>query len=806
MPYVEGETLRDRIDRERQLPVDEALRIATAVGNALDHAHRHKVIHRDIKPGNILLQDGEPVVADFGIALAVGAAGSNRLTETGLSLGTPYYMSPEQATGDQAVGASTDTYALGSVLYEMLVGEPPYPGATAQAVLGRIISGKPVSATEERPSVPANVDAAVRKALERLPADRFGSAQEFVRALADEHFRYGEVAAAGGVPDGNAALWRRTSVGLAAMLAVTLGWVLLRSEASDPPGPPTRISVHIPEDQFFHPSRGDFDLSADGSLMVYLGVGDRGQPQLWVRRWDELDATPVRDAELGARPAISPDGQEVAFAPGETIRIVPLQAGVSRTLTERAHVGGGQLGWSPDGVWIYYTDASGGLSRLPSRGGTAEIITEVDAAAGDELHRYVDVLPGNHAVYTVRGSDDDPRIQAVDVETGEVKDLVTGRFPRYSTTGHLLFQDATGTTLFAAPFDVDRLELTGAPLPLDDGLLPVGRSFGTGLNPGNFAVSRTGRLVYRRGSYLQLMFTPVWVDRDGTAREIDPGWGVAGGAQSSSLSLSSNGTRLALSILNSDGGYDLWVKQLDAGPLSRLTFEGLSNRRATWSPDGQSLTFVSGRAGQLDLWTKRADGTGEAEMVLDRELQIFEGLYSRDGTWLVFREGSGATADIYAIRTGTDSVALPLVTTEFSEHSPALSPDGRWLAYVSGDTGRDEVYVRPFPDAGSGLVQVSGDGGVEPVWSHSGQELFYRNGADELVAVQVSAGSAFAWDSQNVLFSLADYLPGASHPQYAVSPDDQQFVMLRISDQARDDTELILVDDWFEGLRERMGN
>ena len=223
MPYLEGESLRDRIDREKQLPVDEAVRIATAVANALDHAHRHKVIHRDIKPANILLQDGEPVVADFGIALAVGAAGGTRLTETGLSVGTPFYMSPEQATGDQAVGASTDTYALGSVLYEMLVGDPPYPGSTAQAVLGKIIAGKPVSATEQRPSIPANVDAAVRKALEKLPADRFTSAQDFVRALGDPGFRYGEaeveVAAA-------TSPWNRltmTMTTLAAVLAVGFG-------------------------------------------------------------------------------------------------------------------------------------------------------------------------------------------------------------------------------------------------------------------------------------------------------------------------------------------------------------------------------------------------------------------------------------------------------------------------------------------------------------------------------------------------------------------------------------------------------
>ena len=191
-------------------------------------------------------------------------------------MGTPYYMSPEQATGDQAVGASTDTYALGSVLYEMLVGEPPYPGTTAQAVLGKIIAGKPVSAMEKRPSIPANVDAAIRKALEKLPADRFTSAQDFVRALGDEGFRYGELATAGA--GGAVGPWNRLTIAtttLAALFAVAFGWALLRP---DPPTPVTRMSVHIPEDQFFHPSRGDFDLSADGSLLVYRGVGDGGQP------------------------------------------------------------------------------------------------------------------------------------------------------------------------------------------------------------------------------------------------------------------------------------------------------------------------------------------------------------------------------------------------------------------------------------------------------------------------------------------------------------------------------------------------
>ena len=376
-----------------------------------------------------------------------------------------------------------------------------------------------------------------------------------------------------------------------------------------------------------------------------------------------------------------------------------------------------------------------------------------------------------------------------------------GRYPRYSNTGHLLFQDATETTLLVAPFDVERLELAGAPLPLADGLLPVGQS------PGNFAVSQTGKIVYRVGGLTGSGASPVWVERDGTAREIDPGWRVQGSPNRSSLALSPDGTRLAMSNLDSQGTWDLWVKQLDSGPFSRLTFEGSYNFRPRWSLDGRSLMFVSDRGGEGgDLWTKRADGSGTAELVLDTEGSIREASYTPDGTWLVFREGATAAADMYAIRPGVDSVAVPMEVTEFQERSIALSPDGRWLAYVSNNTGRDEVYVRPFPDAGSGLVQVSTNGGYDPVWAHSGRELFYRNGANELVAVQVSGNPTFVAGQQEVLFSMTDYLPSNGNPLYDVSPDDRSFVMLRITEQARDDTELIMVDRWAEELRERMGN
>ena len=330
MPYVEGESLRDRLDREHQLPVDEAVRIASEVADALQAAHEQGVIHRDIKPANILLSRGRPLVADFGIALAVSAAGGSRLTETGLSLGTPHYMSPEQTTGDQTVGPPTDTYALGGVLYEMLVGEPPFTGSTPQAILGKIIAGEPESVTEHRPSVPANVDAAIRNALEKLPDDRFTGAQDFALALGDEHFRYGELVTEGA--SAAAGPWKGLSIALALALAAMLGWSLLSPE---PPAPLARFSSPFEEGQFPARLPSTMEFMADGSALVYVGPdASGGGTQLWLRRWADLDATPIRGTEGAIDVALSPDGREVAFVAQRTLRVVPLDGGPSRALVE----------------------------------------------------------------------------------------------------------------------------------------------------------------------------------------------------------------------------------------------------------------------------------------------------------------------------------------------------------------------------------------------------------------------------------------------------------------------------------------
>ena len=784
MPYVEGESLREKLDREHQLPVDDAVRIASDVAEALDYAHGRGVIHRDIKPANILIQAGRPVIADFGIALAVSAGGAERLTETGLSVGTPHYMSPEQATGDQTTGPATDTYALGCVLYEMLVGEPPYPGSTAQAVLGKIIQGLPVSATAIRQSVPASVDAAIRKALEKLPADRFTGAQDFAKALADEGFRHGALVgtSAGGVQG----QWNRLSAGmtaLAAGFALAFGWSLLR------PVPP------IPVERFVAPfGRGEqpgpggtsaFNLSPDGSMLVY-----RGPPnQLWVRRWDDLEPSPIRGTDTGTQPSVSPDGQEVAFQQVGEIRVVSLQGGAVRTLMT-----GSRPHWGPDG-YVYATSASGGLARALATGGPPEEVTRL--AENESSHVLSDVLPGGTVGLVSVGDDAGGfEVRALRIDTGEMTTLASGGFPRYASSGHVVFMATDGATLMGARFDQRAMEFLGQPVALLEDLAA-------------FSLSHTGDLFYSSAGGRRMEF--IWVTRSGQATPVDPGWSFDSGAGNAAWSMSPDGTRVALRE-TVDGNDDIWIKQLDNGPYSRLTFHEGQDGSPRWTPDSEIVTFVSIRAGDRDVWTKRADGTGAVELLYDHESSLVEALWSPDGEWLVLRSGAanqaGHTRDILVMRPGVDSVAQPLLAEVFDEQEPALSPDGRWLAYVSNETGSNEVLVRPFPDVDTGRWQISTDGGIMPVWAHSGRELFFVDDVRGLVAVEIDADTVFRTGRKETLFTLPDGVrTSATNTLYGVAPDDQLFLMARRyqgSDQEGAASLFILVQNFFEVLKERM--
>ena len=796
MPYVEGETLRDRIDREKQLPVDEAVGIATAVATALQTAHEQGVIHRDIKPANILLSRGEPLIADFGIALAVGAAGGSRLTETGLSVGSPYYMSPEQATGDQPVAASTDMYALGSVLYEMLVGDPPYAGSTAQAVLGKIIAGKPVSVTEQRPSVPPNVDAAVRCALEKLPADRFTSVRDFVRALGDPGFRYGELAeeAVRASPES----WRWLAMGFAtttAILAMALGWSLLSPE---PPPPVERFASPFGDaDQPIFRGPQGFNLSPDGSKVVYRGVADGGVGnQLWVRQWNDLDPLPVRGTNGALMPAVSPDGERLAFMQRGLISVLSFEGGPVITL------GPGTFPlWGPDG-YVYAAGDSGAV-RILAGGGPVEQVTRL--GRNEVIHVVSDFLPGGDgALLMVVRSDNDVEIRALNLDTGEIRSLTDGQFPRYAGSGHLVY--VFEGVLMAARFDPETLELLASPVAILDGV-------------NAFALSDDGKLFYSRGGSSGAA-TPrqlVWMNRAGQATSVDSDWWFDRGDANSGWSLSPDRTRVALRTLTEDG-YDIWVKELDDGPLSRLTFDPGEDRRPRWAPDGESVTFLSRRAGNLGVWSRRADGTGSAELVFEHEVDLADGFWSPDGEWLLLRTGGvGGTEggrDILAARPGVDSVAQPLLAEEYDESSPAISWDARWIAYVSTETDRQEVFVRPFPDVEAGKVQISTAGGTMPYWAHNGRELFFMEpGTRALMAAQFETTPRFRVVEREPLFTVPpQYDTGLVSLFYDVTQDDQRFLMSRFYGGTEEEGEeeetnaFVLVQNFFEELKQRVGN
>jgi len=808
MPYVDGDSLRERLDRERQLPVDEAVSIAVALAGALDHAHQRGVIHRDIKPANILLQDGQPVIADFGIALAVGAAGGARLTETGLSVGTPYYMSPEQATGDQVIGPSSDVYALACVLYEMLVGEPPFPGATAQAVLGKIISGHVASVTDTRPQVPANVDAAIRRALEKLAADRFPAAADFARALSDRSFRYGDEVAGTVASRGP---WKAVALGatgVAVALGALAGWALLHRGALEPV---SRYAVELPEGhdpmQIFG---SNIALSPDGSELVYVGPSADGKAstQLWLRRRDQLDPKPMPGTEDGISPSFSPDGKSVAYVtnPSHVVKTASVDGAPPITVTDQ-DVQGGNVAWAPDGN-LYY-NGNKGIERVAATGGKPTLFSPLDTAKHETFRAWIQALPnGKGILFTIAPANETDTKQydvaVADLATGKTKVLVRGVVARYASTGDLIYVTADGS-LLAAPFDQDAMKLTGPPVALTQGIA-IGIYGSVDLSLAN-----DGTLAYVTGAAVSGLAQAVWVTRDGTVTPVDSTWHFDPGLPEADVAVSPDGKRLAVSAV-ADGNADIWVKTLDSGhgPLSRLTFDTASDTRPRWSRDGKTIRYISTRGGHEDVWTQPADGTGSAHLLLHLAKPILEEQLTPDGKWFLLRLGGALNVtndrDIVALRRG-DTTTVPVAAEPYDEKAVAVSPDGRWVAYASTETGSNEIYVRPFPDANAGKWQVSSGGGINPVWARSGRELFYVDGKNRMVAAEVTTDGGFHVTGHHTLFSLNDrnLYAAANYACYDVSPDGKRFVMLQVGGNGSGSHHLVVVENFFTELRRKMG-
>ena len=468
MPFVDGESLRDRLTREGQLPITDAVRITREVAEALQHAHAQGVIHRDIKPENILLQSGHAVVADFGIALAVSKTGASRLTETGMSLGTPQYMSPEQAMGERTLDARTDIYALGCVLYEMLAGEPPFTGPTAQAIVARVLTEDPRPLLVQRKTIPIHVAAATETALSKLPADRFASAAELAAALGDTG---GSVVAA---PPSYIAHRTghvsRLSSALAVALVVSAGLVAWGWLRPPPAQPVTRTYVKFPDAEAPTLGRRTYALLPDGSALVYVGKGAGGGTQLWMKKRSELHATQLGGTDGATNVFTSPDGNWIGFIANAKLKKIPVAGGEATTLADASCASIACLGGAESGAWLddgHIAFVSNGMIvRIPETGGTVDTLIKSGMSGG--LAPILPVaLPGSRSLLFTACtlSCNKSNVMAVDLASREVRMLVEDASqPLYSPTGHLLYVDARGAAV-AVRFDPAALTMSGVASP-----------------------------------------------------------------------------------------------------------------------------------------------------------------------------------------------------------------------------------------------------------------------------------------------------------------------------------------------------
>jgi hypothetical protein len=806
MPFIDGEPSRAKLDPETQLAIAQSVKITTAVADALDYAHRHGVIHRDIKPENILLHEGRPMVTDFGIALAVSAAAGGRMTETGLSLGTPHYMSPEQATAAKEISARSDVFSLASVLYEMLTGQPPHLGASAQQIIMKIITEQPAPVTQFRKSVPPNIAAALSKALEKIPADRFASAKAFADALTNPEFRTeAESARGGGTRSGARVFSLRAFAGVAALAIVAVaaaigGW--LRS----PPLPaPARFVVTLSASPQGLRNWRDMALSPDGLTIAFPESG-----MIWLKTREQAAPEPRAGTEGGQGLSFSPDGEWIAFVADGRLRKFRRAGGEVLTIAEGAMptsvaTAGPSTAWLDDGT-VLFSGSQGELKVVGENGGTVRVVIPRDSLP----NRVFDIasVPGSRTALLVTCASNcvQAKLWAVNLATGARRGLADSAHKAWHVNGGIVvFANQRTGQAFAAPLNEKSLAFRAPPTLVLEGVRRLG---GESIM---MNVSENGTLFFSpdAGPPLEQM---VWISREGAVTPVDSAWSFVGGG----TALSPDGRRLAVSV-RSGTTFDIWVKELaPGGAHSRLSFAGAASNPA-WSADGGSVLYQQAVKGgvEFELVRRRLNGADSAEVLLrsSRDFHSFSVL--RDTTKLLVRLGAPATRDIFLARRGGSrpgGTLVPLLANDgYEEITPSLSPDERWLAYGSNESGRWEVYVVPFPDVTTGRWQVSATGGRSPRWARSGRELFFRDLAGGLVAVPVTNGPSPVFGERRVLFQmkgipLAGFSMGPMEFQFDVSPDDRRFLFARAFGQEDPAaaTRTILVQNWLTEIKNRM--
>ena len=787
--------------------LDEALRYGVEIADALDRAHSAGVVHRDLKPGNIMLTPTGPKLLDFGLAthvrkdvLGSDPASSNLptlqkpLTKEGTVLGTVQYMAPEQLEGKEA-DARTDLFAFGAVLYEMVTGRKAFSGKSSASLIAAILEHDPTPVSELQRLSPPLLDRAIGRCLVKDAERRWQTARD----LKEELEWIAESPADANVAIPKAATWKRAIpyfvAGLLGAILTAIGLWNVRDPVS--PRIARFVMPSAPGVPFYFHRDPNVAISPDGSRIVYAG-GSGADSLLYVRPIGSLDATPISGAEHGHSPFFSPSGEWVGFFSDDPVRElkkVPLAGGHAVSICEAptGHLG---ASWAEDGT-IVFASAGMGLSRVSADGGSPETLTTPDANAGEARHMFPEVLPGGRGiVFTVRTATEPSETIIAVLRPGERTHeiLVTGGIaPRYVPTGHLLYW--VGGDLMAAPFDPDRLDLTGPAASVVEGVATSQDG------PPVVAFSQDGTLIYAPGEPAVFAESQRLVSMDrqsGATTEIADGafWHPR---------LSPDGRRIAAEH-RERAPFQIWLHDIERRTRSRLTFEGES-RDPLWTPDGERIVF-RWRYTETDsaLAWQASDGSGDSEVLVPGSWVPYS--WSSDGKilalyksvfWVDPEENRTPTGrDIYTLSLEGDRTPLPFVVTQFNEHSPTFSPDERYIAYVSDESGDDEVYVQPFPGPGP-KVTVSMKGGREPVWSADGTELFYRRGND-LMVVPISTTPTLELETPQPLLDVSAFVSRRRGPggrNYDVSRDGGRFLFVTRAEYPRD---LHVVLNWYQEL------